>query len=119
MPLNSKHALALSLLEKAVAEDPAGKAGVARRLNQPGCGRVMIARVLSPNDSLQISDKLADRVLTVYYVIPVCPGTGAQQPRSECERIASLAAPTHNPQAMRLWKACRRCEHRPVGGESL
>lgn len=105
--------LALQLLVAAVGADPKGKAGVAARL---GCSRPLLARVLSPNDGCVMSDKLAARVLDVYHVIRACPATGGQMPISECRRLTGGPAPTHNPQAMRIWKACQTCPHKPTQG---
>lgn len=106
--------LALQLLTAAVAADPNGKAGVGRQLGR-GFGRSLISRVLSPKDPLQISDALATRVIDVYHVIPICPATRTQQARSECLRITRSKAPTHNPLAMRIWKTCQTCSHKPTG----
>jgi hypothetical protein len=105
--------LALRLLVAAVAADRKGKAGVAARL---GCSRVLLARVLSPNDACALSAKLAARVIDVYHVVRACPGTGGEQPVSECQRLAAGHAPTHNPQAMRIWKACQTCPFKPASG---
>lgn len=104
------HDLALQLLQKAVADHPKGKAGVAIHL---GYGRAMISRVLSPNDPLSISNALATRVIDRFHVIPACPATGQEQPRSECLRLSTGKAPTHNPQAMRIWKSCQSCPNAP------
>lgn len=107
-------ALAKSLLLTAIAADPKGKAGVARRLGR-GCGRSLLSRVLSDNDSLEMSERLAARVIDRYHVIPNCPATGQEQPRAECLRISAGKAPTHNPLAMRIWKTCQHCTHKPTG----
>lgn len=104
-------ALALQLLQQAVAQHPKGKAGVAIRL---GYGRALISRVLSPNDPLEISEALASRVIDRFHVIPLCPATGQAQPRSECRRLSHGKAPTHNPLAMRIWKTCQTCPHKPA-----
>lgn len=107
--------LALRLLNDAVAADPAGKAGVARRLGD-GFGRSLLSRVLSPNDTATMTEQLARRVIDVYHVIPVCPATGQLQPRRDCIRIGAAPAPTHNPAAMRIWKTCQTCPNKPTGG---
>jgi hypothetical protein len=98
------------LLVDAVAADRRGKAGVAACLN---VSRVLLARVLSPCDTAAVSRKLAQAVIDHYDVIPNCPATGEAQPRRECWRYAALAAPTHNPLAMRIWRACQHCPHQP------
>ncbi len=102
--------LALRLLGEAVKAHKKGKAGVAISL---GYGRAMIARVLSPNDPLQITDALAQRVIDRLYVVAECPATGLAQPRSECRRLALGAAPMHNPLSMRIWRQCQGCAHKP------
>lgn len=115
MPANTVDIeLATRLLKEAVAANPKGKSGVGRRLG-PGCGRVMISRVLSESDALVMTTKMARRVIDVYHVIPECPATGLPQPRMECLRLSKGSAPTHNPLAMRIWKACRTCSHCPKG----
>lgn len=102
--------LAMQLLGDAVATHSKGKAGVAVML---GYGRALIARTLSPNDPLQMSDALAQRVIERLHIVAECPATGLPQPRSECRRIGTGHAPTHNPLAMRIWKICRSCPHFP------
>lgn len=106
--------LAGRLLVAAVAADRKGKAGVALRL---GCSRPLLARVLSPADACALSDKLAARVIDVYHVIRACPATGGEMPVSECQRLAAGPAPTHNPQAMRIWKTCQSCPFKPLKHE--
>lgn len=106
--------LAGRLLVSAVAADRKGKAGVALRL---GCSRPLLARVLSPADGCAMSDKLAARVIDVYHVIRACPATGGEMPVSECQRFAAGPAPTHNPQAMRIWKTCQSCPYKPLKQE--
>lgn len=111
MPGNADRSLALQLLTAAVAAaGKAGKAAVAERL---GYGRSLISRVLSPNDKAGMSNALAQRVIDIYHVIPVCPATGATQPRAECLRLASSPAPMHHPTAMRNWRICQTCAHKP------
>lgn len=118
MALNAQtRDLALQLLAAAVATDKKGKAGVAARLGA-GCSRPLLARVLSPNDDCAMSDKLAARVLDVYHVVRSCPGTSGEMPVSECQRLSAGPAPTHNPQAMRIWKACHACPFKPTTGET-
>lgn len=110
--------LAQRLLAEAVAADPKGKAGVARRLGD-GFGRSLLSRVLSPNDPLEMSDDLARRVIDTLHVVRACPGTGGEQPIAECLRLATAKAPTHHPHAMRIWKACQSCPHKPtIGGQA-
>lgn len=113
MESDAKRAIALRLLTAAVTDaGKKGKAAVAVRL---GYGRALISRVLSPNDPLEMSEKLAEKVIDVYHVIPCCPATGQEQPRSECQRLSSGKAPMHNPSSMRIWRACQSCSHKPEG----
>ena len=109
--MQQRRDLALQLLTAAVAAaGKKGKAAVAIRL---GYGRALISRVLSPNDPLQLSDKLADRIIDRFHVIPECPATNQAQPRSECLRLSHGHAPMHNPLSMRIWRACQTCPHKP------
>jgi len=103
-------ALARQLLEDAVSAHPKGKAGVAVML---GYGRALISRVLSPNDPTDVSEKLARRIIDRLHIVAECPATTLPQPRSECRRISTGHAPTHNPLAMRIWKVCQACPHKP------
>lgn len=112
MDINAKLTLARQLLTEAVSDaGKRGKSAVAARL---GYGRSMISRVLSPNDPLEISAALADRIIDRYHVIPTCPATNQSQPRLECLRLNSAKAPMHNPLAMRIWKECQTCPHKPI-----
>ncbi|WP_201594845.1 hypothetical protein [Psychrobacter fulvigenes] len=43
----------------------------------------------------------------------LCPYTQTTVSRQTCTRHALGAAPTHNPAALRHWRACQGCEHRP------
>lgn len=116
MPNNAPNIeLATRLLQEAInAAGKKGKAAVAIRL---GYGRSLLSRVCSPNDPVEMSGKLAQRVIDVYHVIPQCPATGLEQPRSECQRLSKGAPPMHNPLAMRIWKTCQTCPHKPEGGK--
>ncbi|MBL8396631.1 MAG: hypothetical protein JNL84_00590 [Candidatus Accumulibacter sp.] len=102
--------LAMTLLKKAINDHLKGKAGVAEQL---GYGRTLIARVMSPNDPLIMSAKLAQAVIRRYYVVENCPATHQRQPIIECRRLALGKAPTQNPQSMRVWKCCQTCPHKP------
>lgn len=108
-----KRAIALQLLTAAVID--AGKKGKAAVASRLGYGRALISRVLSPNDPLEMSEKLADKVIDVYHVIPRCPATEQEQPRSECQRLSSGPAPMQNPMSMRIWRTCQTCSHKPEG----
>lgn len=111
-----KRSLALQLLTAAV--DAAGKGGKASVAKHLGYGRALISRVLSPNDPLDISAPLIDRVIERYHVIPLCPATGQAQPVAECYRLNAGKAPMHNPAAMQVWKKCQTCAHKPKEGEA-
>jgi hypothetical protein len=104
-------ALAMQLLTEAVAAaGKKGKAAVAPRL---GIGRSYLSRVLSPNDPCVLSEAVARKVIDRFHIIPECPATLQQQPRSECLRLSRDAAPTHNPLSMRIWRTCQSCPHKP------
>ena len=109
--LQQRRELALQLLTAAVAA--AGTKGKAAVAIQLGYSRPLISRVLSPNAPLELSDKLADRIIDRFHVIPECPATLQKQPRSECLRLSRGAAPMHNPLSMRIWRTCQTCPNKP------
>lgn len=41
-----------------------------------------------------------------------CPHTGESLEAGECARRRGRPMPTHSPEAMRAWRACRGCEQR-------
>lgn len=53
------------------------------------------------------------RVIDRLHIVAECPVSGLEQPRAECKRLALCPAPTHNPLAMRFWKVCQTCQHKP------
>lgn len=67
---------------------------------------------------VQASSNFQARVIDRLHVVAQCPATGLEQPRSECKRIGCGPAPTQNPLAMRSWKTCQRCPHKPESEES-
>ena len=106
-----------ALLETEVAADPKGKAGVAARL---GFGRSYVSRALATGRSRAgftggVPQAFIDRVIERLHVIE-CPANYQKQPRGAC-RKANEAAPTHNPLAMRIWRACQSCANKPVKEE--
>ena len=64
---------------------------------------------------IEASAAFKTKIIERLYVVAECPATGLPQPRSECARIGRGAAPTHNPLAMRVWKICQTCPHKPEG----
>lgn len=44
-----------------------------------------------------------------------CPYAAETVSRQYCTDHALAGAPTHNPAALRHWRACQGCEHRPEG----
>lgn len=105
----------LALLRQAVADADAklgGKGGVTRVAARLCVSRAYVSQALNglrPSMPQPFIDRVIDRL----HVVPECPATGLEQPRSECRRIGMGAAPTHNPLAMRIWKACQACPHHP------
>lgn len=101
-----------ALLSTEVASDPKGKAGVAIRL---GVSRAYVSRALSEGTSsfTKVPDKFITRVIDRLHVIAKCPAILQPMPRSECKRLSSRAAPTHNPRSMGIWIECQRCPHKP------
>jgi hypothetical protein len=103
-----------AILAREIALHPRGKAGVADRM---GVCRSYVSRAMSAGSSAY-ADVPADfikRVLDLESDVD-CPAIGARAPRSEC-RKANQAAPTHNPQAMRIWRECQRCPLKPLEGK--
>lgn len=100
-----------TLLISEVARDPRGKAGVSERL---GVSRAYVSRVLSAGTSglADTPQKFITRVIDRFHVVDFCPATQQPQPRRECHK-ANGPAPTHNPQAMRVWRCCQTCQHKP------
>lgn len=103
-----------ALLATEVSSNPRGKAGVADRL---GVTRGYVSQVMSEGSSkpAAVSPKFVKRVLGLLHVI-TCPATREEQPREACAK-AIAAAPTHNPQAMRVWRCCQTCPHKPTSQE--
>ena len=108
-------AFAMRLLTEAVAAHPRGKAGVAAQL---GVCRSLLARTLSPRDTLELSGPLAQRIIDCLHTIPVCPATGEPIAYSDCYRIATGPGPNHNPMKMRIWVCCQTCPNRPEPEEN-
>lgn len=100
----------LALLRTAVADaDPGGITRVAVRL---GVSRTYVSQVLN-NLRPTVPQQFISRVIDRLHVVAECPATLQPQPRAECQRLSRAAAPTHNPLAMRIWKICQTCPHRP------
>lgn len=61
------------------------------------------------------TDRIAAKVLDIYARL-ICPHTGIDISHAECRATATGATPTSSPQAMRQWRACQGCAHKPQGG---
>lgn len=91
-----------------------GKAGVGKEL---GFGRAYVSRVIATIEGRSsgfpngVPQSFIDRVIDRLHVIE-CPATCQKQPRGDC-RKANGPAPTHNPLAMHVWRACQNCKHKP------
>ncbi|ANQ83665.1 hypothetical protein dqs_0589 [Azoarcus olearius] len=99
-----------ALLERAVSA--AGVGGITKVADRLGVSRTYVSLVLSRKKD-PVPQAFVGRVINRLYVVAECPATGHPQPRSECSRLAKGAAPTHNPLAMRIWKCCQTCAHKP------
>ena len=42
-----------------------------------------------------------------------CPAQGERISAQQCRKYRERPAPTHNPMAMRIWRACQSCPHNP------
>lgn len=99
------------IIEREIAADPRGKAGIADRL---GVSRCYVSRVLTAGKAgyQAVPKKFILRVLDLESDVD-CPATAGRMPRAEC-RKANGEAPTHNPFAMRLWRECQVCTLKPI-----
>lgn len=98
------------ILDAAVAA--AGRGGISRVAVKLGVSRPYVSQVLNGLRS-NVPPAFIARVIERLYVVAECPATFMPQPRSECRRLARGVAPTHNPLAMRIWKCCQACPHKP------
>ena len=57
-------------------------------------------------------DKLAATVLAALDTL-VCPHLGLTVTPADCAAHSSGRAPTSSPGALRLWRACKGCPHKP------
>lgn len=99
-----------AIFDAAIVRD--GVVRVASRLGYNN--HTLVSRVLH---GLEPSQRFIDRVIDRYHVVDRCPATLQSQSRAECRRIALGPAPTHNPLAMRIWKVCQGCQHKPEGSQ--
>ncbi|ADP87628.1 helix-turn-helix domain-containing protein [Nitratidesulfovibrio vulgaris] len=95
----------LALLHKAV--EGRTKAAVAREL---GVSRPSVSLLLAGRYPGR-TDHMAARVLAVYGRI-ACPHLSADITTAQC-RSMSGPVPTSSPAAIRHWRACQACPHRP------
>jgi hypothetical protein len=100
----------LNILQLEIARDPRGKAGVAQRM---GVSRAYLSRATSCGSSAyktvprQFIARVRDLADTLH-----CPVQNTPIPRAECHKACG-PAPTHNPNAMSIWRECQRCPHKP------
>lgn len=110
----------VQLLCKEIGSHKRGKAAVADLL---GVKRAYVSRVIATLEGRSsgfpkgVPGAFQQRVIDRLHVIRECPATIQPQPVTECQRIAHGAAPTHNPQAMRIWSECQRCVYKPTQPE--
>lgn len=98
------------LLSKAIKE--AGHGGISRVAERLGVSRTYVSLVHS-GAKHPVPQAFVDRVIDRLHIVAECPATQQPQRRGDCRRIALGAAPTHNPLAMRIWKCCQTCAHKP------
>ena len=100
-----------AILAREVDLHPRGKAGVAARL---GVSRAYVSRAMSEGTGAyaKVPQRFIARVIDRFHVVDFCPATWQPQPRHECNK-ANRPAPTHNPLAMRIWRCCQTCPHKP------
>ncbi|MDP1681045.1 MAG: hypothetical protein Q8L39_04645 [Burkholderiales bacterium] len=98
----------LDLLNKAVAEHPRGRAGVAEALD---VSRTTISLVLDDKYPAK-TDKIEAKVMDMYARVP-CPHLNETISINACRAHALRAAPTNSPREMRHWRACQTCACKP------
>jgi hypothetical protein len=95
----------LTLLSQAVADS--SKAAVAEEL---GVSRPAISLLLLGKYPGK-TDRMAARILDRYARVE-CPHTGKIVTPDHCRRLAG-PVPTSSPAALRQWRACQACPHKP------
>lgn len=91
-------------------------AKIARRI---GYARPSLSLALSGNYTGN-TKTIADAYIT-YRTQVLCPYASETVDRQYCRNHALTDAPTHNPAALRHWRACQGCAHKPdsdKGGQS-
>jgi hypothetical protein len=101
----------LQLLRQAVEAEGSSITTVAAKL---GVSRTSISLVLAGKYPAK-TDKIEARVLDIYARL-ICPHTLVEIRHAECRETAAAATPTSSPQAMRQWRACQSCIHKPSEG---
>lgn len=64
------------------------------------------------------TDRVAAKVLAVLGQVD-CPALAESISPEACRENRERKAPTHNPQAMQLWKACHHCPNNPHCAKAL
>lgn len=77
-----------------------------------GMSRTTVSLVLSNRYPSPSTDGVERRVMDVLGRIE-CVAIDQVITAEQCQRYREKAAPTHNPQAMQLWKACQHCCFNP------
>lgn len=77
-----------------------------------GVSRTAVSLVLSDKYPAK-TDRIAQRVIDVLGAVN-CPALEESIPPERCLGYRTMRAPTHNPIAMRHWRACQRCSNNPV-----
>lgn len=77
-----------------------------------GVSRTAVSLVLSDKYPAK-TDRMAKRVIEVLGAV-ICPALGESITPERCQGYRSMKAPTHNPIAMRHWRACQRCPNNHV-----
>ena len=98
------------IIDREIAADPRGKAGVADRL---GVSRCYVSRVLTAGRAgyQAVPKKFIARVLDLTADVD-CPATGSRAPRADCHK-ANGPVPTYNPIAVGVWRTCQTCPLKP------
>ncbi|ARE40880.1 hypothetical protein RGUI_2739 [Rhodovulum sp. P5] len=99
------------------AERDGGKS-VSQIARECGIARSSVSMLIAgtyPAQSLDLATrKHGARVVALYRDAILCPHLRRGIPAEECRRQASAPMSTSNPDRLRQWSACRRCDLNPL-----
>lgn len=99
--------LFITLLAKEVAQSNRTLAGKRVGLSRTAISLVLVNRYPASTNGVE------RRVLHVLGRI-ACAALGDEITAAQCQNNRDRRAPTHNPMAMQLWRACQQCPNNPA-----